>query len=144
MSWSSRQRSNKLFAAHMNQIGQDSSKLTVEERKEKLAEFLSFATHKLTIEEKQIATDMLKANHDCFSLDEGEIGITEGIEVEIETEGMHPIRQPPCRLAYSICDEVKVGDRKDAPPQHGDRISISLGKPYHCRSQKDRLLALVC
>ncbi len=82
--------------------------MTAEERQEKLAEFLSFSSPELTEKEKQATVGLLRRNHDCFALEEGDIGITEGIEVEIEMEGARPIRQSPRRLAYTIRDEVKL------------------------------------
>ncbi len=81
------------FAAHLNQIGQTASQLTAEECQEKLTKFLSFTSPELTEKEKQAAVGLLKKNHDCFALEEGDIRITEGIEVEIEMEDAHPVRQ---------------------------------------------------
>ncbi|MCP4697775.1 MAG: hypothetical protein GY862_13125, partial [Gammaproteobacteria bacterium] len=45
---------------------------------------------------------------DWFALEEGDIGITEGMDVKIEMAGTRPIRQSLRRLAYTIRDEVKL------------------------------------
>ncbi len=82
-------------------------KLTILERCTKLLEILKIEHPDLTQAQWDVALELLLKNNDCFSLDHGELRMTKGIEVEIDTEGVRPIRQAPRRLAYAIRDEVK-------------------------------------
>ncbi len=63
---------------------QDPPFVTEREHRKKLADSLEFTNLQLMEEEKRVATSLLLNNHDCFSLQPGELGRVRDIEVEIE------------------------------------------------------------
>ncbi len=66
-------------------------KLTIPEQHTKLLEILKIEHPDLTQAQRDVALELLLKNSDCFSLDHGELGMTKGIEVVIDTEGAWPI-----------------------------------------------------
>ncbi len=64
-------------------------KLTIPEHRDKLQQNLKIKHPELTKKQWDIALELLLKNNDCFSLDKGKLGMTKGIEVEIDTEGSH-------------------------------------------------------
>ncbi len=54
-----------------------------------------------------MATGLLLYNHDCFSLQPGELGQVRDIDVEIEMGDVQLIWQSPRHIAYHIRDDVK-------------------------------------
>ncbi len=69
---------------------------------EKLADTLEFTNPQLTEKVKRVATGLLLNNHDCFSLQPGELGRVRDIEVDIETGDARPIWQSPRCIAYHL------------------------------------------
>ena len=57
-------------------------------------------------EEKCALLDFLAAQSDVFSLEEGERGETDLIEMEIDTGGASPKRQPARRMPFSVRQEI--------------------------------------
>jgi hypothetical protein len=74
------------------------------QRKEKLREVL--IEPDLPDNEKCALLDFLVAHHDAFSLEEGERGETDLIEMEIDTGDAAPKRQSPRRMPFAVRQEV--------------------------------------
>ncbi len=74
-------------------------KLMIPERRTKLKEILKIEHPELTKKQCEVALELLLKNNGCFSLDLGELGTMKGIEVEIDTGDVRPIRQAPRRIA---------------------------------------------
>ena len=74
------------------------------ERKKKLREML--IEPYLPDNEKCALLDFLVAHHDVFSLEEGERGETDLIEMEIDTGDAAPKRQPSRRMPFAVRQEV--------------------------------------
>ena len=56
--------------------------------------------------EKQRLLDFLAESHEAFSLDEGERGETDLVEIFIDTGNTQPLKQPPRRMPFSVRQEV--------------------------------------
>ena len=73
-------------------------------RKEKLRDLLGESD--LPPLEKEALLAFLTDHHHAFSLEEGERGETDLIQMEIETGGVYPKRQPARRLPFTLHQEV--------------------------------------
>ena len=74
------------------------------ERKEKLLELLQEPN--LPLQEKQTLLEFLTGYHHVFSLEEGERGETDLVQMEIKTGKTPPKKQPTRRIPFTLCQEV--------------------------------------
>ena len=86
-----------LVAAEENPLG-------VQERQEKLLHLL--ADPDLPEQDKATFKEFLASYHQAFSVEEGECGETDLVEMEIETGDTPPIKQPVRRLPFGVREEV--------------------------------------
>ena len=75
-----------------------------EERIQKLWDILD--NPNLPEPESEGLKDLLSSHHQTFSLEEGERGQTDLVEMVINTEGVDPIKQHPRRVPFSVRREV--------------------------------------
>ena len=73
-------------------------------RRKKILELLDEPD--LPPDEKQRLLEFLASSHEAFSLEEGERGETDLIEMDIDTGNAVPQRQPPRRIPFSVRQEV--------------------------------------
>ena len=73
-------------------------------RQKKLKEVLSEPD--LPDQEKRVLMEFLTANHHIFSLEEGERGETDLVQMEIDTGDAHPKKQPPRRIPFALRREI--------------------------------------
>ena len=73
-------------------------------RRRKLREALTEPD--LPQEEKETLLEFLATHHHIFSLEEGERGETDLIQMKIDTGEAHPKKQPPRRLPFAVRQEV--------------------------------------
>ena len=73
-------------------------------RQKKLKEVLSEPD--FPDQEKRVLMEFLTVNHHIFSLEEGERGETDLVQMEIDTGDAHPKKQPPRRKPFALRREV--------------------------------------
>ena len=84
------------------------SKLTTEERREKVLELLDLSgLDEWDPAASARARDLLSEFHDIFSLDKGEIGCTDLVEHEIELTDETPFKERPRSLPEGLIGEVR-------------------------------------
>ena len=92
------------FHLSKGHVFQVSGELQDECRRKKLLELLEEPD--LPPEERQVLLQFIADNHEAFSLDKGERGETDLVEMVIDTGESRQLKQPPRRMPFSVRQEV--------------------------------------
>ena len=71
------------------------------QRKKRLHKLLAQETPLQREDENQLLS-VLEDYHDVFSLEEGERGETDWVEMKIDTGDAAPVRQAPCQIPFAV------------------------------------------
>ena len=94
---------------------QDQTSSTVEERKQKLRQFVSHDQDLCQDVQEQLVS-LLQKYHDCFSLADNERGQTDLVQFEIDTGAATPCKQRARRMPAAVKEEVSSQLRKMQEP----------------------------
>ena len=88
------------------QVKQVRSEDRIRWRKRRLTDLLDYEKSAIPLEEKPMLQELLEECHEAFSLEEGERGETDLVQLQIDTGDAQPKRQPVRRIPFAVRQEV--------------------------------------